>query len=289
MNYRFIDEQRRYHRVGKMAGLLAVSRAGYYAWKKREKSGRAGSDEELVKRIKKIQKRVKYRYGSPRMTKALAGEGHHVGHNRVARLMREHDLGRRPRKRYRSTTKSDHTRPVAENVLNRQFNVAGANQVWSSDITYIATAEGWLYLCVVIDLYSRKVIGWAMGRTMQAALVVKALMMAIMRRGGPAGVIFHSDRGSQYASEELRGVLQRHGLEQSMSRKGNCWDNAPSESFFATLKTELCGDRAFATRSEAQAEIFEYIEIFYNRERLHSTLGYLAPAEFEEAQARKVS
>jgi len=158
MKYRFIDEQRRYHSVEKMAGLLAVSRAGYYAWSKRPKSARASSDEELVKRIEKIQKRVKYRYGSPRMSKQLAREGHHVGHNRVARLMRDHDLGRRPRKRYRSTTNSDHKRPVAENVVNRQFEVAEVNRVWSSDITYLATAEGWLYLCVVIDLYSRKVI-----------------------------------------------------------------------------------------------------------------------------------
>jgi putative transposase len=289
MKYRFIDEQRRYHGVGKMAGLLAVSRAGYYAWRKRAKSARAWSDEELVERIKKIQKRVKYRYGSPRITHALAREGHRVGHNRVARLIREHDLGRRPRKGYRSTTKSEHKRPVAENVVNRQFAVSGPNRVWSSDITYIATAEGWLYLCVVIDLYSRRVIGWAMRRTMEANLVVTALIMAIVRRGEPQGVVFHSDRGAQYASEELRGVLQRYGLRQSMSRKGDCWDNAPSEAFFATLKTELCGDRAFETRNEAQAEIFEYLEVFYNRQRLHSTLGYLTPVEFEEVRARKAS
>ena len=289
MKYRFIEEQRGYHRVEKMAEMLGVSRVGYYAWKRRPKSGRARSDEELAGRIRRIQKRVHYRYGSPRMTKELAREGYRVGHNHVARLLREHDLGRRPRKRYRSTTDSAHSHPVAENVINREFEVAEVNRVWSSDITYIATAEGWLYLCVVIDLYSRRVVGWAMERTIAATLVTTALMMAIMRRGRPRGVIFHSDRGSQYASEELRRKLQEYGLRQSMSRKGNCWDNAPAESFFSTLKTELCGDRAFATREEAKAALFEYIEVFYNRERLHSTLGYVPPVEFEESRARKAS
>lgn len=289
MKYRFIEEQRGYHRVEKMAEMLGVSRVGYYAWKRKPKSGRARSDEELAERIRRIQKRVHYRYGSPRMTKELAREGYRVGHNHVARLLREHDLGRRPRKRYRSTTDSAHSHPVAENVINREFEVAEVNRVWSSDITYIATAEGWLYLCVVIDLYSRRVVGWAMERTIAATLVTTALMMAIMRRGRPRGVIFHSDRGSQYASEELRRKLQEYGLRQSMSRKGNCWDNAPTESFFSTLKTELCGDRAFATREEAKAALFEYIEVFYNRERLHSTLGYVPPVEFEESRARKAS
>ena len=289
MKFRFIDEQRRYHSVEKMAGRLGVSRGGYYAWKHRAKSARAVDDERVVERIKAIQKRVKHRYGSPRITEALARAGSSVGHNRVARLMREHDLGRRPRKRYRSTTNSAHTHPVAENVVNREFEVGEMNRVWSSDITYIATAEGWLYLCVVIDLYSRKVIGWAMKATMQAGLVAEALMMALMRRRWPRGVIFHSDRGSQYASETVRRCLHRYGLVQSMSRKGNCWDNAPPESFYSTLKNELCGAEAFVTRARAREEIFEYIEIFYNRMRLHSTLGYLSPAEFEEAGERKAS
>jgi putative transposase len=289
MKFRFIDEQRRYHSVEKMAGLLGISRGGYYAWRQRPKSVRALDDERLVASIEAIQEQVKHRYGSPRITEALARAGSSVGHNRVARLMREHDLGRRPRKRYRLTTNSAHTHPVAENVVNREFEVPEMNRVWSSDITYLATAEGWLYLCVVIDLYSRKVIGWAMKATMQAELVVDALMMALMRRRWPSGVIFHSDRGSQYASETVRRSVHRHGLVQSMSRKGNCWDNAPTESFFSTLKNELCGDAAFVTRGQAREEIFEYIEIFYNRMRLHSTLGYHSPAEFEEARERKAS
>lgn len=289
MKYRFIEEQRRYHRVGKMAAVLGVSRAGYYAWKKRPQSARGRKEAMLVELIKAIQKRARYRYGSPRITSQLAREGFQVGHNRVARVVREHRLGRRRRKRFRSTTNSAHKLPVAKNLVNRHFEVAKPNRVWSSDITYIATAEGWLYLCVVIDLYSRKVIGWAMSRRMKAKLVVQALLMALMRRRWPRGVIFHSDRGCQYCSRAVRKRIETHGLVQSMSRKGDCWDNAPSESFFNTLKSELCGERAFRTRAEAQAAIFGYIEIFYNRQRLHSTLGYVPPAEYEEARGQKAS
>lgn len=289
MKYRFIDEQREVHRVEKMARTLGVSRAGYYQWRRRQESRRRGVDQQIANRITEIQNQVKYRYGSPRMTRELAREGCRVGHNHVARLMREHRLGRRTRKRYRSTTNSAHKLPVAKNLLNRVFSVEAPNRVWVSDISYIATAEGWLYLCVVIDLYSRKVVGWSMSRTMKAALVVQALLMAMMRRGWPRGVIFHSDRGSQYASEAVRKRLDRHGLQQSMSRKGDCWDNAPSESFFSTLKRELCGDRAFPTRAEARRAIFEYLEIFYNRVRLHSTIGYLTPVEYEEGWRQKAS
>ena len=289
MKYRFIDEQRRYHCVGKMAATLGVSRAGYYAWKKRPQSARRRREALLVELIKAMQKRVRYRYGSPRIARQLAREGWPVGHNRVARVLREHRLGRRRRKRFRSTTDSAHKLPVAKNLLNRQFEVAQPNRVWSSDITYIATAEGWLYLCVVIDLFSRKVIGWAMSRRMKAKLVVQALLMALMRRRWPRGVVFHSDRGSQYCSAAVSKRIETHGLVQSMSRKGNCWDNAPTESFFNTLKSELCGARAFRTRVQARAAIFRYIEIFYNRQRLHSTLGYLPPVEFEEVKGQKAS
>ena len=287
MKYRFISEQRRFHRVEKMARALGVSRAGHYEWLRGHRSLRQSRDKELVERIKEVQKKVHSRYGSPRISQELARAGYQVGHNHVARLMREHDLGRRARRRYRCTTKSDHNLPVAKNLVNREFRVEAANRVWVSDITYVSTAQGWLYLCVVIDLYSRKVIGWAMSCRMKATLVVQALIMALMRRGWPREVIFHSDRGCQYASEAVRGRLTQYGLTQSMSRKGDCWDNAPSESFFSTLKTELCGSRAFATRAEAQAAIFEYIEIFYNRVRLHSTIGYLSPAEYEEGSPQK--
>ncbi len=287
MKYRFICEQRRFHSVEKMARTLGVSRTGYYEWLRGQGSLRRSRDEGLVERIREIQEKVHYRYGSPRMSQELARAGYRVGHNHVARLMREHQLGRRLRRRYRSTTRSDHNLPVAKNLVNREFRVEASNRVWVSDITYVSTAEGWLYLCVVIDLYSRKVIGWAMSRRMKAALVVQALIMALMRRGWPREVTFHSDRGSQYASDAVRGRLAQCGLKQSMSRKGDCWDNAPTESFFSTLKTELCGHRAFATRAKAQAAIFEYIEIFYNRVRLHSTIGYLTPAEYEEGSAQR--
>lgn len=284
-----MDGQREYHRVGKMAEALGVSRAGYYAWRGRKSSAREQENEQLIDEIRIVQQRVKYRYGSPRVTRELGRTGVSAGHNRVARLMRENLLLRRSRRRYRSTTNSAHRLPVAGNLLDRQFAVHRPNLAWVSDITYIATAEGWLYLCVVIDLYSRKVIGWSLGPRMKAHLVVQALTAALMRRGWPRGVIFHSDRGSQYCSYAFRRKLEAQGLKQSMSRKGNCWDNAPSESFFNTLKTELCGSRAFESRAEAQEKIFEYIEVFYNRRRLHSSIGYVPPAEFEEGAVEKAS
>ena len=289
MKYRFMDEQRKYHSVRRMAELLSASRSGYYRWAGHGQSGRARSDEEVVERIREIQEQAKRRYGSPRVTKELGRGGCAVGHNRVARLMRRNDLARRIKKRTRSTTDSAHKLLVAENLVNRQFTVAKPNLVWVSDITYIATAEGWLYLCVVIDLYSRKVVGWAMDSRMKARLVVNAMMMALMHRGRPGGVIFHSDRGSQYCSQAVRRRIRDYRMQQSMSRKGNCWDNAPSESFFSTLKRELCGNEAFVSRADAQSRIFEYIEVFYNRQRLHSTIGYLTPVEFEQEATEKVS
>ncbi len=289
MKYGFISEQRGAHRLEKMARTLGVSRAGYYHWRRRGEAPRRARDRALGQRIREVQEKVSYRYGSPRVTRELARAGVRVGHNHVARLMREQHVGRRIRGRTRSTTKSDHTVPVAQNVLNRDFVAKAPNRVWLSDITYLATAEGWLYLCVVIDLYSRKAVGWAMSRRMPAALVVQALEMALMRRGRPRGVVFHSDRGSQFASEMVRAQLDRNGLRHSMSRKGDCWDNAPSESFFSTLKRELCGQRAFATRAGARVAIFQYIEVFYNRERLHSTIGYLTPTEYEEGSRTNAS
>jgi putative transposase len=238
-------------------------------------------NEQLVDEIKQIQEGVKYRYGSPRVTEELRRRGYRVGRNRVARLMRESKLGRRVKKRFRSTTDSKHGLPVAENLLQRKFTVTGPNVVWASDLSYVSTVEGWLYLCVILDLYSRKVIGWAMGRRMTSDLMIQAFIMACMRRKPPEGVIFHSDRGSQYCSDAFRRCLSMHRMRQSMSRVGDPWDNAPVESFFKTLKSELCGDRAFSVRSEARAAIFEYLEVFYNRQRLHSTLGYRTPEEYE--------
>ena len=269
--------------MGKMADVLGVTRSGFYAWIRRGKAARREHDERLTGSITGIQREVKYRYGSPRMTRELYRRGLRVGHNRVARLMREGQLGARRRKAYRVTTKSNHSHPVAENLLQRQFAVSAANRVWVSDITYIPTAEGWMYLCVVLDLYSRRVVGWSMGQNLGAELAVRALLMAVTHRRPPRDLLLHSDRGVQYCAGAFRRHLGRHGIRQSMSRKGDCWDNACAETFFASLKTELIGDRIFVTREQARREIFEYIEVFYNRRRLHSYLGYLTPHEFESS------
>jgi putative transposase len=285
MKFRFIEQQRDAHSVAKVAKILGVSRGGYYAWRCRARSERAGVQEELIKRIEGIQSEVKYRYGSPRMTRELRRRGVRVGHNRVARLMSQQGLGARRRRRFRSTTDSKHSLPIAENLVNRGFQVPEANRVWVSDITYIPTAEGWLYLCTVLDLRSRKVVGWSMSPRMKSELVVQALMMAVLGRRPPKGLIFHSDRGSRYCSHVFRRWTQRYGLRQSMSRKGDCWDNAPSESFFKTLKGELYGHRAFRSRQAARIAIFEFIEVFYNRVRLHSSHGYTSPVDYEQSSA----
>lgn len=289
MKYGFMDEQRGTHRVEKMAEVLGVSRSGYYAWLGRAESERDGANKDLAERIRQIQARVKYRYGAPRMTKQLARDGSRVGHNRVARIMRENELQARPARRYRSTTKASESAAAAENVLARGFVVSTTNTVWVSDITYIATAEGWLYLAVVLDLCSRRVVGWAMSSRLTTDLVLRAFWMAVLMRRPPKGLLFHSDRGSQYSSHAFRRALTRCQMVQSMSRKGNCWDNAPSEAFFSTLKIELMDGKAFPSRQAAQAAIFEYMEVFYNRGRLHSSLGYMTPAEYEEAVSRGVS
>jgi putative transposase len=283
MKYRFMDAQRGTHCVEKMAEVLGVSRSGYYAWLGRDESPRHRANRELVEHIEEIQREVKYRYGSPRVTKALCREGTSAGHNRVARLMREHGLQARTPRRYRSTTKASEGRPEAPNVLGRSFAVSGRNVVWVSDITYIATSEGWLYLAVVLDLGSRRVVGWAMSLRLSTDLVLRAFWMAVMLRNPPKGLIFHSDRGSQYTSHAFVKALKSRQMVQSMSRKGNCWDNAPSEAFFGSLKIELMGGKAFLTPQAAQAAIFEYVEVFYNRQRLHSSLGYRTPVEYEEA------
>ena len=289
MKFSFIEGQRGSHSVEMMAGLMSVSRSGYYCWRSRAPSKRFRREERLLDQIKEIQEGVRYRYGSPRVAVELERRGYRVGRNRVARLMSLHGLGARRRKRYRSTTDSTHGFLVAENLLNRGFDVLKPNGVWASDITYIPTAEGWLYLCTVMDLHSRRIVGWSMSSRMKSDLVVQALLMALLRRRPSRGLIFHSDRGSQYCSHEFRKWTQCWGIRQSMSRRGDCWDNSPAESFFKTLKSELCGDRAFRNRRDAQAAIFEYIEVFYNRVRLHSTLGYMTPCEYEERKSEKLA
>jgi len=268
-------------RVGKLAKLLGVSRGGFYGWLARVESGRSRADRELLTQIRGIQESRRYRYGSPRVTQELQRSGRRVGHNRVARLMHQNGLGARPRRQFRVTTKAASNQVAAANLLERRFWPRGANQVWVSDITYVATAEGWLYLAVVMDLYSRRVVGWSMGSRLGTQLVLQALWMAVLNRRAAPGLIFHSDRGSQYSSAAFRKALGSRGYRQSMSRKGNVWDNAPCEALFKSLKTELMGGKALASRAQGRREIFEYLEVFYNRVRLHSSLGYRAPAEYE--------
>jgi transposase InsO family protein len=289
MKYRFMDGQRGIHSVERMAEVMGVSRSGYYAWQDRGESARGRANRDLAEAIRVIQEKVKYRYGSPRVTAELRRAGMAVGHNRVARLMAHNGLQARTKRRFRCTTKAAEGRPVAENLLSRNFKVSRANAVWASDVTYIATSEGWLYLAVILDLCSRRVVGWAMSSRLTTDLVLRAFGMAVLNRNPPQGLMFHSDRGSQYTSKAFCKALERRRMIQSMSRRGNCWDNAPSEAFFARLKNELMDGKAFAGRRAAQSAIFEYMEVFYNRQRLHSSLGYLTPVEYEEAISRGVS
>jgi transposase InsO family protein len=269
--------------VSVMCEVFSVSRSGYYAWLKRPVSRRKQADTGLLKKIRIIHRDSDESYGSPRVYRDLKEQGDTCGENRVARLMREDGLRSKTKRRFKATTDSKHNLPIAPNLLNREFNPEKPNEVYAGDITYIWTAEGWLYLAVVIDLFSRAVVGWAMDKRMTRQLVMNALTMAVQRRRPPSGIIFHSDRGSQYASADYQSLLAQYGMRSSMSRKGDCWDNAPAESFFGTLKRELIFHRKYLTRFQARQSIFDYIERFYNRRRLHSTLGYMSPAAYEAA------
>jgi len=270
-----------------MCRLFGVSRSGYYAWLDRPESRRAQETRALTGRIRVVHAQSREMYGAPRVWRQLRAQGHLCGKNRVARLMRENGIRAKGRRRYRATTDSRHALPVAPNLLERHFEPGCADRVWASDITYIRTQEGWLYLAPVMDLHSRRIVGWSMGSELDHSLAVKALQMAIANRRPRRGLIHHSDRGVQYACGEYQRLLRAHGIRSSMCRKGDCWDNAPMESFFATLKTELVRHRSYRTRGEARREIFEYIEGFYNRRRMHSSLGYVSPAEFEALAAPK--
>jgi transposase InsO family protein len=268
-----------------MCRVLHVSTSGFYAWQRRPKSPQVQRRKTLQTEIKKIhQTKNKDSYGSPRVHQELQKQGTFCCENTVAKVMQESGIQAKTVKKFQVTTDSKHAHPVAENVLDRQFDRATRpNQIWVSDITYVWTQEGWMYLTCVLDLYSRKVVGWSMSSRMTKEFVMEALEMAIRHRCPQDELLHHSDRGSQYASEAYRELLTRNGITCSMSRKGNCWDNAVMESFFATLKKELIHHERYATRSAARASIFEYIEVFYNRERLHSTLGYQSPEQFEQA------
>ena len=283
MRYDFVERHRGRWPVRRMCRVLRVSPGGYYDWRGRPQSETAQRREALVVAIKAIHAEVKARYGSPRVHAELVARGKPCGANTVARLMRGHGIAAKTRRKFRVTTDSNHGHPVAENIVNRRFEPEGSNEFWTADITCLETREGWLYLAAVEDLYSRKIVGWAMGERIDSRLVVDALEMAVARRLPAAGLVAHSDRGSQYASEHYQRHLGRHGIVCSMSRRANCWDNAPVESFFASLKKELTRGGVFETRAEARASLFEYIEVFFNRVRRHSSLGYMSLAEYERA------
>jgi transposase InsO family protein len=267
--------------------VLRVSRAGFYSWLKRGISKQASERQELLKEIKLIHKGSRGNYGSPRVQEALKKKGIHHNHKKVEKIMKENGISAKKKKKFKITTDSNHKLPIAENVLNRQFQTEVKDKVWVSDITYVSTEEGWLYLSVFIDLYSRKVLGWSMSSWITAELVLNAFRMAIAKRGYKVSPLVHSDRGSQYASDMFVDELKLRSCDQSMSRKGNCWDNAVAESFFGTLKTELIHNEKFKTKKEAEEKIFDYVEIFYNRQRLHSTLNYMTPEEFEMSDLLK--
>jgi putative transposase len=283
MRYDFVERHRGRWPVRLMCRVLHVSAGGYYDWRGRPKSDTAARRDVLVIAIKAIHGEVKARYGSPRMHAELVARIGPCCVNTVARLMRQEGITAKTKRKFRVTTDSNHNRPVAENVLNRRFEPEAPNQAWTADITYLATGEGWLYLAAVEDLYSRRIVGWSMSSRIDSRLVVDALAMAISRRRPGAGLVAHSDRGSQYASEHYQRLLADHAIIGSMSRRANCWDNAPMESFFASLKKELTRGEIFATREEAKATVFEYIEVFFNRIRRHSSLGYKSPIEYERA------
>ena len=261
--------------------MLSIERSGYYAWLKRKPGKRAISNNELDKKIITIFEKHHSRYGAERINNELRDEGEKCSKNRVARRLKRLSLRAKARKKFKVTTDSKHNLPVAPNLLNRNFTAYAPNQKWCGDISYVWTDEGWMYLAVVIDLYSRAVIGWSIQSTMSRQLVCDALMMAQWRRGFPRGVLFHSDRGSQYCSSDYQKMLKSFGFICSMSRKGNCWDNAVAESFFHSIKTELIYTERYATREIAKQSIFQYIEVYYNRVRRHSTIGSISPEVFE--------
>jgi transposase InsO family protein len=282
VKFRFIEQERVAFPVTKLCEMLSVSPAGFYASRRRPPSARATTDAELVALIKRLFRENRRVYGSPRIRRELRALGHEVGRRRVARLMRENGLFAKRRRRFKKTTDSSHALPVAPNVLERHFETDAPNKVWVTDITYVWTREGWLYLAAILDLYSRAVVGWAMSESLSRELALRALDMALRARHPKPGLVHHSDRGCQYASDDYRRALAAKGIVCSMSRKGDCWDNAVAESFFATLKTELVNEADFTTRAEARSAIFDFIEVFYNRRRRHSSLGYLCPVDFEK-------
>jgi transposase InsO family protein len=281
-----VEAEKAYFPVRVLCQVLQVSVSGFYSWRKRGPSQRAQEDEQLKVHIRAAHKASRGRYGSPRVQKELCAQDQHVGRKRVARLMKADGLAARRKRRFRRTTDSTHQHPVASNLLDRQFTVDAPNAVWVTDITYIWTQEGWLYLAAILDLYSRKVVGWAVDESLERHLALDALAMALSNRRPARGLLHHSDRGVQYASDDYQKALKKDGLICSMSRKGDCWDNAVAESFFATLKGELIERECWPTKARARAAIVEYIACFYNSKRSHSVLGYTSPMEYEMSARR---
>ena len=287
MRFGFIQTEKATYPVRVLCRVLQVSPSGFYVWCQRGLSRRAKDDAALKIEVRAFHKASDKTYGSPRILEDLKANGKNVGRKRVARLMREEGIEGQRKRRFRTTTDSRHSYPVAANHLNRDFTASAPNKVWVSDITYIWTREGWMYLAAILDLFSRRVVGWSLDSRIDRTLALDALGMALKTRRPESGLLLHSDRGVQYASGDYQTRLREHGIVCSMSRKGDCWDNAVAESFFSTLKAELVHRKDYVSRSQARASVFEYIETFYNPRRRHSALGYLSPVEHEAAAAWK--
>jgi putative transposase len=285
MKFAFIHAEKAYFPVAVLCRLLGVTRQGYYAFAKRPASARTEAEQQLRERVQTLHTESRGTYGSPRLHAALRREGLRVGKRRVERALRSLGLQGRSHRRWRATTRANPAHPVVGNSLAREFSAARPNERWVTDISYVWTDEGWCYLAVILDLFARAVVGWALDTTLSTTLPLAALDMAIRRRQHGAGLLHHSDRGCQYTSADYRAALEELGVTVSMSRKGNCWDNAVAESFFATFKAELVYRQSWSTRLELRAATFEYIEVFYNRRRLHSSNGYKTPAEVESDYA----
>jgi len=282
MKYEFIEKHRSSFEGGKMCRALKVSRSGYYRWRNNPMSRRDRENEKLLKEIMKIHQKSRFTYGSLRVHAELRERGYFIGHNRIARLMGLNKIRAKTKRRFKITTHSKHKYAISPNLL-KEVETVKPNQVWASDITYIRTQEGWLYLCVIMDLYSRSIVGWRLEDRLTRELVIKSFEVACGRRNPEEGLIFHSDRGSQYASDEFRRTLVQRGFTASMSGKGNCYDNAYAESLFHTIKLEEVYGNVYRTKEVAKLRLFDYIEVFYNRVRKHSGLGYLSPYQFEQA------
>jgi transposase InsO family protein len=283
VRFAFIDAKKAEYKVSTLCRVLKVQRSGYYAWVKREESSRVVEDRKLVVEVRAVFAESKKRYGSPRIQRELLNRGKRVCRHRIARLMREQKLRARPRRKFVRTTHSNHALPTPPNLLNREFTTSAADRVWAGDVTFLPTHEGWLYLAVLLDLYSRRVVGWAMSEHNDERLTLSALVMALEQRDPKPGLIHHSDRGTTYASGTYQDVLAQHGITCSMSRKGDCWDNAVVESFFSTLEFECADHETFSSRAAARRAVTEYILTFYNPTRLHSHLGYVSPMVYERA------